>query len=301
MIRRVAIGAAATALLLPAAAQANGDPASDYLLVQKVFLPFNSKVDSDVATRLEKLLDAAAKAKFPIRVAVIGTPTDLGTAFSLFNKPQRYAEFLGLELSFLYRDRLLVVMPSGFGYAVNGDPDPKVSRVVSRSRRPARTQRRRSKRESSQCNGSRRRRAASSSCPVIPPLAIASRSPRWRLRGSPSWPLSCSTGAGGRLRKPRSTQARPVRFARVHLSELRPGESVGGAVLQRVRYAARSSRPRPRGGTESRDRAVRRPRRVHSSRRAARPGGRSRDSAPVFRAGPQRDRGVRRNRREVHR
>jgi hypothetical protein len=132
MIRRVAIATALTALLVPAAAQANGDPASDYLLVQKVFFPFNSKVDSDAAARLEKLLDAAAKAKFPIRVAVIGTPTDLGTASSLFRKPQRYAEFLGLELSFLYRDRLLVVMPNGFGYAVNGDPDPKIASVLKR-------------------------------------------------------------------------------------------------------------------------------------------------------------------------
>jgi hypothetical protein len=132
LIRRAAIGTAAAALLVPGAAQANGDPASDYLLVQKVFLPINAKVDSDAAARLQKLLDAAAKAKFPIRVAVIGTPTDLGTAFSLFRKPQRYAEFLGLELSFLYRERLLVVMPNGFGYAVNGEPDPKIAPVVKR-------------------------------------------------------------------------------------------------------------------------------------------------------------------------
>jgi len=116
----------AAALFVPAVAHANGDPASDYLLSQELFLPFNAKIDGDAAARLRKLLDSAAKQKFPIRVAVIGAASDLGTAFSLLGKPQRYAEFLGLELSFFYRDRLLVVMPNGFGYAVNGEPDPKV-------------------------------------------------------------------------------------------------------------------------------------------------------------------------------
>jgi hypothetical protein len=131
LARRVAICAVAAVLLVPAAAQANGDPASDYLLVEKVFFPFNAKVDDYAATRLKKLLDAADKAKFPIRVAVIGKPTDLGTAFSLFRKPQRYAEFLALELSFLYQGRLLVVMPSGLGYTVNADPDPRITRVLT--------------------------------------------------------------------------------------------------------------------------------------------------------------------------
>jgi hypothetical protein len=130
LVSRVAIGALAVALLMPGVAQANGDPASDYLLVQKVFLPFGAKVDADASERLQKLLDAAAKQKFPIRVAVILSKNDLGTAFSLFRKPQRYAEFLGIELSFIYSDRLLVVMPNGFGYAVNGDPVPRISRML---------------------------------------------------------------------------------------------------------------------------------------------------------------------------
>jgi hypothetical protein len=132
LARRAAILAALViSLSLPVAAQANGDPASDYLLTQKVFLPFGAKIDSDAAEGLNTLLEAAAKDKFPIRVAVISTPQDLGTAFSLYNKPQRYAEFLGLELSFVYRDPLLIVMPKGFGYSVNGNPDPKNAQVLN--------------------------------------------------------------------------------------------------------------------------------------------------------------------------
>ena len=119
-------------LCTPAAARANGDPASDFLLVQSIFLPFNAKVDADVTERLAKTITAADKGNFPIKVAVIGTRYDLGTAFSLYKKAQRYAEFLGLELSFQYRDRLLVVMPNGYGYSINGKPDPAGMKVVQK-------------------------------------------------------------------------------------------------------------------------------------------------------------------------
>jgi hypothetical protein len=139
LARRAGILAALVVFLcVPVAARANGDPASDYLLFQNAFLPFGAKIDSDAAKELNSLLASAKKQAFPIRVAVILTPQDLGTAFSLYNKPQRYAEFLGLELSFTYRDRLLVVMPKGYGYAVNGNPDPKVGRTLKTLPAPGR-------------------------------------------------------------------------------------------------------------------------------------------------------------------
>jgi hypothetical protein len=122
----------------PSVARANGDPASDYLLVQNVFLPFNAKIDQNEVQRLNALLRESQKADFPIRVALILSPSDLGTAFSLLGKPQKYAEFLGLELSFVYRDRLLVVMPNGYGYTVNADPDPKASAVLRKLPPPGR-------------------------------------------------------------------------------------------------------------------------------------------------------------------
>lgn len=130
MVKRAAIVAALLALAAPAVARANGDPASDYLLVQKTFLPFNVKVDSHAAKELADTIRAAEQKGFKIRVAVIGSRYDLGTAFSLYNKAQKYAQFLGLELSFQYRDRLLVVMPNGYGYAVDGKADPAGIKVV---------------------------------------------------------------------------------------------------------------------------------------------------------------------------
>lgn len=130
LLRYAAFLVVAAALSLPATAYAHGDPASDYLLGESVFLPFNAKIDSGVVSRLSAVVREADKVGFRIKVAVIGTPFDLGTEFSLYHKPQRYAEHLGLELSFVYRDRLLVVMPNGFGYAVNGEPAPRLSRPL---------------------------------------------------------------------------------------------------------------------------------------------------------------------------
>jgi hypothetical protein len=138
LTKRVAFAAALTLLALPAVAHANGDPASDYLLVQKLFLPASTKIDQAEVNRLNALLTSAERDNFKIRVAVILSPADLGTAFSLYRKPQRYAEFLGLELSFVYRDRLLVVMPNGYGFSVRGKPDPKTSRLLQPLQSPGR-------------------------------------------------------------------------------------------------------------------------------------------------------------------
>ena len=139
MAKRLAVfGALTLCLCAPSAARANGDPASDYLLTQSVFLPFTTKIDRNEVKRLDALLREAERQHFRIRVAVILSRSDLGTAFSLFGKPEKYAQFLGLELSFVYRDRLLVVMPNGYGYSVNGDPDPKASALLKMLPAPGR-------------------------------------------------------------------------------------------------------------------------------------------------------------------
>src|SRR4029078_6789214 len=124
LARRVAIVGALRLPAAPAVARANGDPASDYLLVQSIFLPFNAKVDPNASKELADTIRAANQKGFKIKVAVIGSRYDLGTAFSLYNKAQKYAQFLGLELSFQFRDHLLVVMPNGYGVSIDGKSDP---------------------------------------------------------------------------------------------------------------------------------------------------------------------------------
>jgi len=105
-------------LAAPAAALADGDPASDVLPLQDVYLPYSPQVSPPVASALRTLLKETRAAGYPLKVAVIASPTDLGAVPDLFGQPQRYASFLGNEISFNSHDTLLVVMPSGYG-AVN--------------------------------------------------------------------------------------------------------------------------------------------------------------------------------------
>lgn len=134
LVHAAALVAAALLLLLaaPAVARAHGDPASDYLLVQNVFLPFNAKVDPKASAELAETIRAAEGKGLKIKVAVVASRYDLGTAFTLYNKPQKYARFLGLELSFQYHDRLLVVMPNGYGYAIGGKPNEGGAAVLQK-------------------------------------------------------------------------------------------------------------------------------------------------------------------------
>jgi hypothetical protein len=112
----------AASLLRPPAARADGDPASDVLLVDNVFLPYSSPVAPSLAALLTKTVRSAHAAGFPIKVALIGTPQDLGAVPRLFGTPQRYAQFLDLEISYNSQAKLLVVMPQGFGTVGVGPP-----------------------------------------------------------------------------------------------------------------------------------------------------------------------------------
>ena len=100
---------------VPAAARADGDPASDVLYNGRVFFPFEVKISAQKQQDLQQIVDGAWKAGFPIKVAVISAAYDLGSVGALWEKPQLYSKFLGSELAFLYKGRLLIVMPNGFG------------------------------------------------------------------------------------------------------------------------------------------------------------------------------------------
>jgi hypothetical protein len=113
-MRRALLVAAAAALVAVPAASANGDPASDVLLTQKVFVGPEVPVSKGKLDALQKTVEAANAKGYPIRVAVIAFTGDLGTAVSLWRRPQDYAKFLGSEIAFVYPKRLLVAMPAGF-------------------------------------------------------------------------------------------------------------------------------------------------------------------------------------------
>jgi hypothetical protein len=97
------------------AARADGDPASDVLATQRLFLPQDAAASSGQQAELTALVRQAGRNGYPIRVALIASATDLGSVTALWKQPQNYARFLGQELSLVYRGPLLVVMPNGFG------------------------------------------------------------------------------------------------------------------------------------------------------------------------------------------
>lgn len=112
----------------PAGARADGDPASDVLATQTLFLPQDAGVPVAEQGQLTALIGSAARSGYPVRVALVASRGDLGSVTELWRQPQTYAQFLGQELSLVYRGPLLVVMPDGFGaYEVGGGAAPNRS------------------------------------------------------------------------------------------------------------------------------------------------------------------------------
>jgi len=117
--------------VLGSAARADGDPASDYLLTQTVFLPADAKFPALQRARFAALVEAANHTGFKIRVALISSAYDMGSVSSLYRKPRKYVRFLSIELSFVYHQRLLIVMPNGFGFHWPGHEAAPAYRVLA--------------------------------------------------------------------------------------------------------------------------------------------------------------------------
>ena len=126
--RMLAAAALVTALAAPPVAHADSDPASDTLLLQDVYLPIQPPMPPAYATALRNMAASMKKAGYPLKVAIIATPNDLGLVPQIFNKPQQYASYLGREIDFQRKNSLLVVMPAGYG---TNDVLPKVAASVA--------------------------------------------------------------------------------------------------------------------------------------------------------------------------
>jgi hypothetical protein len=115
-----------------AGARADGDPASDYLLGQQIFFPFDLKLPAEQKAQLTTLVQEANGAGFKIRVALIGSSYDMGSVTALYGRPRTYARFLGEELSFVYKQRLLVVMRNGLGFNWKGHSTAPAYAILAR-------------------------------------------------------------------------------------------------------------------------------------------------------------------------
>lgn len=121
---RLGVLALLAALALPTTALADGDPASDVLIGQNVYAPYTQRVSKNLFKALDDLTKAAAKQGYPIKVALIATPVDLGVVPNLFGRPQDYANYLGPEIQFNKTQPVLVVMPAGTGSYKAGPSAP---------------------------------------------------------------------------------------------------------------------------------------------------------------------------------
>jgi hypothetical protein len=114
-VRRAALLAALALALIAPAALADGDPASDVLVGDRVFFPYEVRIPRAQADALKSRIAAARDRGVGVRVALIAHDFDLGSAALLYRRPQQYAKFLAEELGNFNRDWLLVVMPNGYG------------------------------------------------------------------------------------------------------------------------------------------------------------------------------------------
>ena len=124
----VCFGVLLGGLLISATAGANGDPASDILLQSKIYFP-TQRVGVQEATDLKKIVASANAKGYAIRVALIEDESDLGTVPNLLNQPQKYSEFLGPEIRFVYKGDLLVVMPTGLGLTTTDQTVPPAKAI----------------------------------------------------------------------------------------------------------------------------------------------------------------------------
>jgi hypothetical protein len=108
------VAVAAAAALSAPGARADGDPASDYLLLQNVYFPAQAPSQAASAA-LDQAADDVYAHGDRVKLALIYTVDDLGAIPSLYGKPDDYAHYLGVELGLWYLGPLLVVMPNGFG------------------------------------------------------------------------------------------------------------------------------------------------------------------------------------------
>ncbi|MGA2010194.1 MAG: hypothetical protein ABSH51_06635 [Solirubrobacteraceae bacterium] len=134
LLAAVAIGAICAASAAPALA--DGDPASDVLATQSVFVPADGNISSSEQQRLTAEVAAAARSGYPVRVAMVATPADLGSVTALWRRPVAYAAYLGEELSLVFHGTLLVVMPDGYGVERIGVASGPTAAALAGSRPP---------------------------------------------------------------------------------------------------------------------------------------------------------------------
>jgi hypothetical protein len=114
MQRRKVIMVLVVAFVWPIAdARAHGHPVIEGLYNGNVYLPSPGPKPA-LSTALARSVESVYAHHLRIKVAVVGSPADLGVLSGLWEKPFRYTKHLATDLSALYVGPFLIVMPAGF-------------------------------------------------------------------------------------------------------------------------------------------------------------------------------------------
>ena len=122
----IALTTYATLLAVVPQAFANGDPPSNVLLNASLYTPAESRETE----RLVGTVDAAGKAGYDVKVALVGSPRDLGNIPQYWGQPQAYADHLADGIRVAWAGDLLVVMPGGLGVAAAAQAETKKTAIA---------------------------------------------------------------------------------------------------------------------------------------------------------------------------
>ena len=92
MARCALLAVLAGSLVVVAAAHADADPASDYLIQQATFIPPDDGIPMAYADQLNATVREAKARGYTIRVALIGSRYDMGAVTILYEKPKHTIE-----------------------------------------------------------------------------------------------------------------------------------------------------------------------------------------------------------------
>ena len=112
---RTLVVAIVAALVAAPVAPGHGDASSHYLETDPLYPSFANRPSQALELRLLGLLQASARAGYPIKVAIVAGPEDLVDNLGMLKLPQPYAESVVRKIERRLEAPVLIVTPYGLG------------------------------------------------------------------------------------------------------------------------------------------------------------------------------------------
>ena len=138
LLRPLVIACVATSLGVAAPAWGHGDPTGHYLETDALYPSVALRGSQAVELQLLGVLQAVQRDGYPVKVAILGSESDVEENPGYYRQPQRYAERLAADLEVVrpVTAPVLVVTPHGIGVAGRAMADGTYG-PVTRAQAPA--------------------------------------------------------------------------------------------------------------------------------------------------------------------